>query len=332
MEEGRVTRMEKTPLIDASQVTPLPVVKPPRRLGEQMNATETMMLYREKQAVSYSAKSFFAVFCGVLVFVLIGYGVCIVLKDPAWIGILLTLLSTILVIDCVMLCGLFIVQPNEAKVMQLCGSYTGTIKDPGMKWTWPVYSIQTVSLRMRNFETERLKVNDIRGNPIEIQGVVVWAVNDTSQALFHVVDYQYFVKTQSESAFRNVAARYPYDSYSGEVSLLANTDEIAGELKIEIQSRLGLAGITVCEAMVTRLAFSAEIAGAMLQRQQATAIVAARKQIVTGAVGMVEEAIQMLEDRHVCTMDDKRKADAVANLLIVLCGERAAVPTLNLGQ
>src|SRR5262245_8538512 len=228
--------------------------------------------------------------------------------------------------------GLFVVNPNEAKVVQLFGRYVGTVRDPGFKWVNPFCTKRRVSQRVRNFETPKLKVNDHVGNPIEIAAVVVWKVVDTAEALFEVDNYENFVHVQSEAALRNLATSYPYDAHTdGEMALRSNTVEIAGELKKEIQARLTKAGIEVIEARISHLAYAPEIAGAMLRRQQASAIVAARQKFVEGAVGMVELAIDHLSQRKVVILDDERKAAMVSNMLVVLCSDQHTQPVVNTG-
>jgi len=230
------------------------------------------------------------------------------------------------------LAGLFIVNPNEAKVLQLFGSYAGTVKVAGLRWANPFYSKRRISLRVRNFESARLKVNDAEGNPIEIAAVVVWRVVETAEACFEVDDYENYVHVQSESALRNLATSYAYDAHEeGQKSLRGHTLEVAAHLKAEIQERLTKAGVEVMEARITHLAYAPEIAAAMLQRQQAGAIIAARQRIVEGAVGMVEMALEMLSRKDIIHLDEERKAAMVSNLLVVLCGERGAQPVLNTG-
>lgn len=229
-------------------------------------------------------------------------------------------------------CGFFTVHPNKAVVLQVFGRYVGTVRDEGLRWANPFYSKKILSLRTRNFETNRLKVNDSDGNPIEIGAVVVWKVVDSAEASFQVDNYEHYVTIQSESALRNLATHYPYDSHEvNGISLRANTDEIAARLKHEIQERLAVAGVAVEEARISHLAYAPEIAAAMLQRQQASAIVSARQKIVEGAVGMVEMALDMLNQRQVITLDEERKAAMVSNLLVVLCGERNTQPVVNAG-
>ncbi len=232
-----------------------------------------------------------------------------------------------------LLAGLFVVNPNEGRVLLLFGRYKGTVKDQGLHWANPLLTKRRISLRVRNFETEHSKVNDTEGNPIEMASVVVWKVVDTAEASFEVDDYVNYVHVQSESALRNLATLYPYDTHEeGTLSLRGNTDEIAGQLKIEIQSRLHKAGVEVLEARITHLAYAPEIASAMLQRQQAGAIIAARTLIVEGAVGMVEMALEKLSNQHIVDLDEERKANMVSNLLVVLCSDKATQPVLNTGS
>ena len=228
--------------------------------------------------------------------------------------------------------GLFVVNPNEGRVLQLFGDYVGTARRPGLRWANPFFTKKRISLRVRNFESARLKVNDNEGNPIEIAAVVVWQVVDTAEAVFQVDDYNNYVKVQSESALRNLATRYTYDTHDdAQMSLRSHTAEVAEHLKKEIQERLARAGVEVIESRISHLAYAQEIAASMLQRQQAGAIIAARQRIVEGAVGMVEMALEMLSRRDIVTLDDERKAAMVSNLLVVLCGERAAQPIVNTG-
>ncbi len=230
-------------------------------------------------------------------------------------------------------CGLFLVNPNEGEVLQLFGDYVGTSQQPGLRWANPLYMKKKVSVRTRNFETGKLKVNDHNGNPIEIACVVVWRVVDTAEALFNVDDYVNFVHVQSEAALRNLATQYAYvPEREGEMALSSHTAEISGQLRSEIQERLAQAGVEVLEARISHLAYAPEIASAMLQRQQASAVVAARAKIVEGAVGMVEHALQMLSEKRVVELDDERRAAMVSNLLVVLCGDRHPQPVVNAGS
>jgi regulator of protease activity HflC (stomatin/prohibitin superfamily) len=228
--------------------------------------------------------------------------------------------------------GFFMVQPNQGKVIQLFGAYKGTARRPGLAWANPLLTKRGISLRVRNFETGKLKVNDNRGNPIEIATVVVWKVVDTAEAAFQVDDYENYVHVQSEAALRNLATGYPYDAHTpDEVALSSHTAEISQKLKVEIQDRLAQAGVNVIEARISHLAYSPEIAAAMLRRQQAIAVVAARQKIVEGAVGMVETALEMLAEKKMIDLDEERKAAMVSNLLVVLCSEQQTQPVVNAG-
>jgi energy-coupling factor transporter transmembrane protein EcfT len=238
-----------------------------------------------------------------------------------------TFFSTLLLLK-----GTFSVNPNEARVLQLFGDYAGTVRTPGLRWANPFLTRKRVSVRIRNFETAHLKVNDLEGNPIEIAAVVVWRVVDTAEACFEVDDYNNYVHVQSEAALRNLATSYPYDVHDEEhISLRGHTGVVAEHLKREIQERLTKAGVEVLEARISHLAYAPEIAAAMLQRQQAGAIIAARQRIVEGAVGMVDMALEMLSRKGIVQLDEERKAAMVSNLLVVLCGEKGATPVVNTG-
>jgi regulator of protease activity HflC (stomatin/prohibitin superfamily) len=233
----------------------------------------------------------------------------------------------------VSLIGLFIVNPGEAKALQLLGEYKGTVRKQGFWWANPFLTKRKISLRIRNFETTKLKVNDNRANPIEIAAIVVWRVVDTAEALFEVDDFSTYVHVQSESAVRAVAQSFPYDSHTdGEEALSTHTAEVSLSLQQAIQERLARAGMEVIEARISHLAYSPEIAQAMLQRQQAGAIIAARSKIVEGAVGMVENALELLAGKGIVVLDEERKAQMVSNLLVVLCSERSATPVVNAGS
>ena len=248
-------------------------------------------------------------------------------SETAWMIIVSSVLFPFILF---LLAGLFAIPPNEARVLQLFGRYIGTVHDPGLRYANPLYTKRRISVRVRNFETERSKVNDTDGNPIEMAAVVVWKVVDTAVAAFEVDDYVNFVRVQSETAVRNLATQYPYDTdQEGEISLRGDTEEIAARLKIEIQNRLDEAGVEVLEARITHLAYAPEIASAMLQRQQAGAIIAARSRIVEGAVSMVQMALDQLSDRGIVELDEERKAAMVSNLLVVLCGDKATQPVVN---
>ncbi|TQV89775.1 SPFH domain-containing protein [Aliikangiella coralliicola] len=229
--------------------------------------------------------------------------------------------------------GLFMVNPKEGRVLQLFGKYVGTVHEPGLRWANPFYSKSAVSLRVRNFESSKLKVNDKNGNPIEIAAVIVWEVIDTAEAVFQVDDYEDFVSIQSESALRNLATSYAYDDHEeGDIALRSNPVEISEALKTEVQDRLEKAGVRVIESRISHLAYAPEIANAMLRRQQAMAIIAARKKVVEGAVGMVEMALLHLSERDIVELDSERKAAMVSNLLVVLCSDEAAQPVVNTGS
>lgn len=229
--------------------------------------------------------------------------------------------------------GFFIIQPNQAVVLIFYGSYAGTVKTNGLHWTIPLFSHKNVSLRIRNFESGQLKVNDKQGSPIEIAAVIVWSVKDAAEAIFEVEDYESYVKTQSESALRNMATSYPYDQHdTEEIALRSHPQQVASALEEEVHDRLKKAGVTVHEARISHLAYAPEIASAMLQRQQASAIIAARSKIVEGAVGMVEMALSKLSQQEIVELDEERKAVMVSNLLVVLCGDKSMQPVVNAGS
>ena len=236
-------------------------------------------------------------------------------------------------VEFVLLTGIFVVNPNEARVLQLFGKYAGTANAPGLRWANPFLTKKRISQRVRSFESAHLKVNDKEGNPIEIGAVVVWKVTDTAEATFEVDNYETYIRVQSEAALRNAATSYPYDSHdeANVISLRGTTGAVADHLKEEMQQRLQKAGVEVLETRISHLAYAPEIAAAMLQRQQAGAIIAARQRIVEGAVGMVEMALAALAHKGIVTLDEERKAAMVSNLLVVLCGERAAQPIVNAG-
>ncbi len=246
-------------------------------------------------------------------------------------GLWVTLGTLLLIAAVLCILGFFVVNPNEAAVLLLFGAYKGTCKQNGFRWANPFFKKIKISLRARNLNGEKLKVNDLSGNPIEIAAVVVWRVVDTAEALFEVDDYEAYVTTQSESAVRHLASAYPYDGEETELTLRGATDEINLRLEKELQERLRRAGVKVVEARLSHLAYAAEIAHAMLQRQQASAVVAARQKIVEGAVGMVEMALAELSRAELIHLDEERKAAMISNLLVVLCSEHAAQPVLNTG-
>ena len=259
------------------------------------------------------------------------YGFVLAIKAESAASIIASIVAFIVVLICY--AGFFMVAPNQAKVLQLFGTYVGSVRETGLRWANPFYSKQTVSLRVRNFESEMLKVNDSSGNPIEIAAVVVWKVVDSAEAVFEVDDYVNYVHIQSEAALRNLATAHPYEAHDEDdvIALRSNPQQSADKLKDEVQERLGKAGVEVIEARISHLAYAPEIASAMLKRQQAQAVVAARMQIVDGAVGMVEAALRQLERDQVVDLDEERKAAMVSNLLVVLCGEENARPVLNAG-
>ena len=251
------------------------------------------------------------------------------MPNPPW---EIAVFVTIIVVAAVCFFGLTVVNPNEAKVIQLFGVYKGSIKEQGFWWVNPLTLRRRVSLRIRNFESSKLKVNDQDGNPIEIAAVVVWRVVETAEAVFQVDDYEHFVHVQSEAAVRILATSYPYDAHEpNQMSLRMSVLEIAHKLRDEVQERLAKAGVDVVEARISHLAYAPEIAQAMLRRQQAGAIIAARQKIVEGAVGMVEMALDQLSAKEVVTLDEERKATMVSNLLVVLCSDRDAQPVVNAG-
>jgi regulator of protease activity HflC (stomatin/prohibitin superfamily) len=245
-------------------------------------------------------------------------------------GILLS--SLVIAIACACFAGLTVVNPNQAKVVTLFGVYKGSLKAPGLWWVNPLTTRRRLSLRVRNFESGKLKVNDHDGNPIEIAAVIVWRIVETFEAVFNVDDYEHFVHVQTEAAVRILATTYPYDSHEdGQLSLRSSVGEITDRLRHEVHERLAKAGIEVIEARISHLAYAPEIAGAMLRRQQASAVIAARQKIVEGAVGMVEMALDEISRKGVVKLDEERKAAMVSNLLVVLCSERGVEPVVNTG-
>lgn len=242
--------------------------------------------------------------------------------------------SVAFIIPFLVLFGFFIVNPNDSKVLVLFGKYVGTVRENGFYWANPFYTKKKITLRVRNIEGDKIKVNDKEGNPIIIGTVIVWQVTDSAKASFEVDNYEHYVKLQSDAAVRHLAGTYSYDHFDDEqqdITLRAGGDQINAELVTELEERLGLAGVRVIEARITHLAYAEEIAGAMLQRQQATAVVAARTKIVEGAVGMVEMALDMLKKQDIVELDEEKKAAMVSNLLVVLCSDKAANPVVNTG-
>jgi regulator of protease activity HflC (stomatin/prohibitin superfamily) len=285
-------------------------------------------MFREIQHKAANGLLFLFLFLAVMLAAIWRFIMAARAQDAPWaIGWLI-----VLVAGAVGLAGLFTVQPNDAKALTLFGRYVGTVRDQGLWWANPFFTKKRISLRVRNFETGKLKVNDNHSNPIEIAAIVVWKVVDTAEALFEVDDYQHYVQTQSESAVRALAQTFPYDAHSADdVALSTHPAEIARGLQTATQDRLDKAGVQVIEARISHLAYAPEIASAMLRRQQASAIIAARQKIVEGAVSMVENALDMLSARSVVQLDEERKAAMVSNLLVVLCSDRDAQPIVNTG-
>ncbi len=285
-------------------------------------------MIRERERHTASGLLMLAVFLVILAVAIAGI-VRAVRADDAFVAVV----GVVVILLCVLgLAGLFTVAPNEGQVLQLFGAYRGTAKEEGLRWANPFYTKKRISLRVRNFESAHLKVNDTDGNPIEIAAIVVWKVVDTAEAVFEVDDYEHYVKVQSEAAERNLATHYPYDSHiEGHISLRGSTDEVAKRLRSEVQDRLAKAGVEVIEARISHLAYAPEIAAAMLRRQQAGAIIAARQKIVEGAVGMVDMALDLLSKSGRVRLDEERKAAMVSNLLVVLCADREAQPVVNTG-
>ena len=270
-----------------------------------------------------------------------GYVMLLILVGMIALGIFGTTIGTdgiVLVIIAaisftMILSGFYMLQPNQAAAITLFGSYKGTDRKTGLRWVLPWYGKAKISARANNLISDKIKVNDLRGNPIEMAAQVVWRVTDTAQALFDVDDYKAFVMVQIEAAVRTIGSRYPYDDFEHqEITLRGNHDQVGAELRTELMARLAVAGITVDECGFTHLAYAQEIAGAMLRRQQAEAVVAARKTLVEGAVGMVEMALTMLSEKKVVELDDERRAAMVSNLMVVLCGERDTQPIVNTGS
>ena len=285
-------------------------------------------MFREKKVRASSGWLMLLLLFAVLILAVFG----IVLAARAQSVPLLLAMLVVLIVDGVCFAGLQIVNPNEGQVVQLFGTYLGSLREQGFYWVNPLTNRRRVSLRVRNFESAKLKVNDHDGNPIDIAAVVVWRVVDTAEAIFHVDNYENFVHVQSEAALRNLATLHPYDAHDeGVISLRGSTLVVADLLKKEIQDRLSQAGVEVLEARISHLAYASEIAGAMLQRQQAGAIIAARSRIVQGAVSMVEMALEELARKQIVELDPERKAAMVSNLLVVLCSDRHTQPVVNTG-
>ncbi|MEQ4301277.1 SPFH domain-containing protein [Plantactinospora sp. B6F1] len=270
-----------------------------------------------------------------IMLVLAGIGIAIVMPafgEPGLDSRITVVTVGYALVGAVVATGYTVVNPNEAQVVQFFGRYVGTIRQAGLQWTWPLTARQKVTLRIRNFETARLKVSDADGNPVEIAAVVVWQVVDTAKAAFAVDDHVEYVAVQSEAAVRHLATSYPYEAHDSGRASLRDSAVVSDELTSELRERVELAGVEVLESRTTHLAYAPEIAQAMLARQQASAIVGARFKIVEGAVGMVSNALDRLREEHVVELDEERKAQMVANLLVVLCGDRAAQPVVNTGS
>ncbi len=285
-------------------------------------------MIREREAKSQSGVPMLFLQIALLVGSIVALVMCI--RSGFGLGIALSVLTMITLL--IMLCGFFVVNPNVTAVITLFGNYVGSERRTGLWWTNPFAEKKRVSVRVRNFESAKLKVNDHDGNPIEIAAVVVWRVVDSAEAMFQVDNYDNFVHVQTEAALRNLATTHPYDAHNdGQLSLRGNTQDVADQLKIEVQARLERAGVEVIESRISHLAYAPEIASAMLQRQQASAIVAARTKIVEGAVGIVEMALAELSKKDVVHLDEERKAAMVSNLLVVLCSNSHAQPVVNTG-
>jgi SPFH domain / Band 7 family len=297
----------------------------------EINQSGALNASRESSAGGFSGYLALLLMLAALVFGI--WSLIDLIRDPdnAGLGDLLSLIGSILVFV-LLSAGFYMIQPNQGVVVTLFGAYKGTDRNEGLRWIWPWMGKKKLSLRSNNVISDKIKVNDLRGNPIEIAAQVVWRVADTAQAVFDVDDYQAFVMAQIEAAVRTIGSRYPYDDIEHkEITLRGNHDEVGGELRTALIERLTVAGITVDECGFTHLAYAPEIAGAMLRRQQAQAVVAARTTLVEGAVGMVELALDLLAKKGVVELDDERKAAMVSNLMVVLCGERDTQPVVNTG-
>lgn len=288
-------------------------------------------LRQSTEAVAHTASGYGMLLVALAAPVLGGLAFTQIDRLPDWMVVVWLLLASLVFLF--VLCGFYLLQPNQAAAILLFGDYRGTDRTTGLRWSWPWLIKTKVSVRANNMISDKIKVNDLRGNPIEMAAQVVWRVTDTAQALFDVDDYKAFVNVQIEAAVRTIGSRYPYDDFEHqEVTLRGNHDQVSGELRAELIARLAVAGITVDECGFTHLAYAQEIAGAMLRRQQAQAVVAARKALVEGAVGMVEMALDQLSAKNVVELDDERRAAMVSNLMVVLCGERDTQPVVNAGS
>jgi len=290
---------------------------------------QALSLSRERPALTQSGYAMLLV----LLLTLLAQGGAVALALDGQKALGLTLLAVASLIQLFVACGFYLLQPNQAAAILLFGSYRGTDRMPGLRWRLPWLTRTKISTRVYNVTSERLKINDLRGNPIEIASNVVWRVTDTAQALYDVDDYTKFLFVQIESALRTIGARYPYDDIEHqETTLRGHADVVSDELKTELQDRVAVAGITIDECRLTHLAYAPEIAQAMLRRQQAEAVIAARQKIVVGAVSMVESALQLLSEKNVVELDDERRAAMVSNLMVVLCSDRDTQPVVNAGS
>jgi regulator of protease activity HflC (stomatin/prohibitin superfamily) len=297
----------------------------------ESNITGALNASMERKGVGFSG--YLALFLMLLSLVLAGSALASVIGDETMTATRFAILSLPTLAFLLLSAGFYMIQPNQGVAQTLFGAYQGTDRKEGLRWVWPWIGKQKISLRSNNLISDKIKVNDLRGNPIEIAAQVVWRVTDTAQALFDVDDYKAFVMAQIEAAVRTIGSRYPYDDIEHkEVTLRGNHDEVGAQLRIVLTERLKVAGISVDECGFTHLAYAPEIAGAMLRRQQAQAVVAARQTLVEGAVGMVEMALGLLATKGVVDLDDERKAAMVSNLMVVLCGERDTQPVVNAGS
>jgi regulator of protease activity HflC (stomatin/prohibitin superfamily) len=296
-----------------------------------MTESNVIALTSSRERVASTASGYLMLFLLLLAIVIQVWGIAELANDrPSTLAIAAVIAGPIALIF--IACGFYMLQPNQAAALTLFGDYKGTDRSTGLRWVLPWIMRKKMSVRANNFISDKIKVNDLRGNPIEMAAQIVWRVVDTAQALFDVDDYKEFVRVQVEAAIRTIGSRYPYDDFEHlEVTLRGNHDEVGAELRKELIARLLVAGISVDECGFTHLAYATEIAGAMLRRQQAQAVVAARKTLVEGAVGMVEMALEMLSEKNVVELDDERRAAMVSNLMVVLCGERDTQPVVNTG-
>ena len=296
-----------------------------------MTESNVIALNANRERPAMTASGYVMLLALLAVVILLGMGIYNLSNANAgWAPVLAVILGPILLL--LIAPGFYMLQPNQAAAITLFGAYSGTDRATGLRWVLPWLIRKKVSVRANNFISDKIKVNDLRGNPIEMAAQIVWRVVDTAQALFDVDDYKEFVRVQVEAAIRKIGARYPYDDFDHkDVTLRGHLDEVAVELRKELIDRLAIAGITVDECGFTHLAYAQEIAGAMLRRQQAQAVVAARRTLVDGAVGMVEMALAALSEKNVVHLDDERRAAMVSNLMVVLCGERDTQPVVNTG-